>query len=402
MARFYGTPLYIYSESVLRENILELKAAFEPHSFHIAYALKANSNPALLAILREQGLGLDIVSGGELQLALACDFPASAINFAGVGKTADEIILALTTGIQQFDVESEFELDLLEQLASQTGAAPVLALLRLNPDIDARTHPHISTGLRYNKFGMSPDLVRELLTHQERYPHLRLLGLHCHIGSQIREGAPYLELVDFLEGFVAELEDAGVEIEVLDLGGGFGVDNRDPFGNLSRSNPYLAEYAAYARGKFPELRLQVQPGRALTANSGILACRVQGIKSGGDTQFVVTDGAMTELLRPALYDSYHAILNGRRTEGKMLADVVGPVCESSDALARGREMDAFEAGDLLIVGSTGAYGSAMGSTYNMRPLAPEVLVRGDGSHSLIRRRQDFQGLTSLYPDLDGR
>ena len=395
IAEEYGTPAYIYSENVLRRNAELIKTCFLDRGFHVSYAMKANSNPEILKLFRSYGLGVDIVSAGELQMARYAGFHGSEINFAGVGKTQTELKLALDYEIDHFNVESLFELDLLESQAALMGRE-ARVLLRLNPDIDPQTHPHISTGLKQNKFGMGSELVSHILTHAQEYPHINFEGLHCHIGSQIIKPQPFLELIDYLNRYTHELSKAGVKLTHLDLGGGFGVSYENPFEDILTTTPYLETFAESAIAKLGRFKLHIQPGRVLVANSAVLLSRVLGVKENGDHFFVVIDAATTELIRPALYNAYHHISPYALLENTRVGDVVGPVCESSDALAKNRDLPDFNSDDLLTIASAGAYASSMGSTYNLRPLSPEILIGTDGKSRLIRRRQTFEEMIALY------
>ncbi len=395
VAEQFGTPSYVYSENILKRNAEVIKNCFIDRGFQVSYAMKANSNPKILQLFKSYGMGVDIVSAGEYQLAKHVGFQGSEINFAGVGKTADELKLALEDEIDHFNVESLFELEHLEAQAAQMGIQASV-LLRLNPDIDPQTHPHISTGLKQNKFGMGAEMVTQLLTHADQYPHINFDGLHCHIGSQILNPQPFLDLIDYLEIFTTALAAQGVKLTHLDLGGGFGVNYENPFEDILETTPYLETFAESAHKKLGSFQLHIQPGRVLVANSAVLLSRVLGVKENGDHYFVVIDGATTDLIRPALYDAYHEITSYEKKDVSRLGDVVGPVCESSDALAKQRQLPEYGTGDLLTVASAGAYASSMGSTYNMRPRSPEVLVKADGSIDLIKRRQTFAEMISLY------
>ena len=395
VAAQYGTPAYIYSEQILRRNAQVLKKTFIDRGFKVSYAMKANSNPTILNLIKNYGLGVDIASEGEFKMARHCGFEGSEINFAGVGKTIEELDMTLALDIDHFNVESRFELELLEKRASKAGKKAAV-LLRLNPDIDPQTHPHISTGLKENKFGMSPEKIRHFLTHADSYPHIQFDGIHCHIGSQILQPQPFYDLLDYLEHFTTSLKAVGVEISHLDLGGGFGVNYENPFEDILETTPFLESIADRALEKLGGYQLHIQPGRVLVANAGILLARVLGNKENGGHHFVIIDGATTDLIRPAMYGAYHAIYAHIQDRPLRMGDVVGPVCESSDALARHRDIPKFEKDDLMIIGSAGAYASSMGSTYNMRPLSPEILVRSTGETQLLRKRQSFDEMISLY------
>jgi len=395
IAQEYGTPSYIYSESILKRNAEVLKQNFVDRGFKVSYAMKANSNPVFLKYFRTFGFGVDIVSGGELQMALHAGFTGAEINFAGVGKTVDELRLALESNIAHFNVESVFELEQLNAVAVKMSHKAKV-LLRLNPDIDPQTHPHISTGLKNNKFGMDAQQISKILRHQENYPNLIFDGLHCHIGSQILNAQPFYDLIDYLADFTTKLEADGVKISHLDLGGGFGVNYEDPFEDILTTTPYLEQFAEKAMAKLGQYQLHIQPGRVLMANTCLLLTKVLGGKENGDHHFVVIDGATTDLIRPALYDAYHALYPHQKKKASRVGDVVGPVCESSDALVKQRAIPELDAGEYVAIASAGAYGSSMGSTYNLRPLSPEILVSTSGKTSLIRRRQSFEEMTALY------
>lgn len=391
----YGTPSYVYSEQTLCRNAEVLKDIFISRGFKVSYAMKANPNPTIMKIFRRYELGVDIVSGGELEMASHIGFKGSEINFAGVGKTAVELEQALKLEIGHFNVESQFELDQLNSCAGKLGKKASV-LLRLNPDIDPLTHPHISTGLKENKFGMSPEKVRYHLTQAKTYPHLSIDGIHCHIGSQIIQPQPFFDLIDYLDTLTSSLRDDRIEIKHIDLGGGFGVNYEDPFEDILETTPFLEAIADRAVEKLGAYQLHIQPGRVLVANAGILLARVIGNKENGNHHFTVIDGATTELIRPALYDAYHAVYAHHENKSVRTGDIVGPVCESSDALAKNRELPIVDAGELIIIGSTGAYASSMGSTYNLRPLSPEVMITSTGEMKLLRKRQTFDEMISLY------
>ncbi len=387
----FGTPAFIYSESVIKRNLEVLQAEFGARDFFISYALKANANPYLLRMLRKAGLGVDIVSGGELFLARNAGFEGKDISFAGVGKTTPEMEKALAANVSQFNVESAFELEQLNILAGKQKKSPEV-LLRLNPDIDAQTHPKITTGLRENKFGMPAKEVFNHFQNQARYENLIFSGIHCHIGSQIQKSDPYTDLVDYLLTFIALLNDNGIQIKKIDLGGGFGVDYEHPFQDILKTSPYLGRIAKYARRKLGDYKLFIQPGRILVANTGILLTRVLGLKTNNLKTFVVVDGAMNEMLRPSLYNAYHAVEAVTPVADKIQVDIVGPVCETGDYFARDRWISKIKSGEYLALGSAGAYGYVMASTYNARPFPPEILVRRSGEAIVMRRRQTYTDL----------
>ncbi|MCF7796494.1 MAG: diaminopimelate decarboxylase [Lentisphaeria bacterium] len=390
----YGTPVFIYSAQVLERNISVLKSAFETRGIHVSYAMKANSNIAILEMMQRAGFGVDIVSGGELYLAQAAGFEGNDISFAGMGKTRREMEAALEANVAQFNVESAFELEMLNEAATKSGKRPEI-LLRLNPDIDAQTHPKITTGLRENKFGMPPEEVFQHFVDREKYPSLDFTGIHCHIGSQILKPLPFMDLVDYLVNYTGNLGKAGARLTKVDLGGGFGVDYKTPFRDILETTPFLGEIAEYASEKLGHYQLYIQPGRVLVANTAILLTQVIGLKHNDLKTFIVVDGAMTDMLRPSLYGAYHALIPTRKRSGKMTVDVVGPVCETGDYFAHDREISTVLPNDFIALGSAGAYGYVMASTYNARPFAPEILIQTDGTVKTIRKRQTYADFLAL-------
>jgi diaminopimelate decarboxylase len=386
-AREHGTPLYVYSRAGIEAAFRAYEVAFAPARPRICYAVKANGNGAILRLLASLGAGADIVSGGELLAALRAGFPAERMVFAGVGKTDAEIVLGLEHGIGEWNAESEDEIARIGRAALARGAVARVSL-RVNPDIDPRSHPYISTGLREAKFGVAIGLAPEMLRRARERAGVEIVGVQCHIGSQITDLEPLAAAARALADLSLRLLDEGFPLRTIDLGGGLGV-SYDGRGAPDASG--LASAILPAVERLP-LTLVLEPGRSLVAGSGALLTRVLYVKSGHGKTFVVVDAGMNDLLRPALYDAYHrvepVVPRGRRAE---LVDVVGPVCETSDFLARRREIERPEPGDLLAVRDAGAYGFAMSSTYNMRPRAAEVLVE-DGRVRLIRRRETFDDL----------
>lgn len=382
-----GTPLFIYSRAAIEEAYRSYETAFARVPHRICYAVKANGNGAILRLLAGLGAGADIVSGGELLAARRAGFLPERIVFAGVGKSDAEIALGLDHGIGEWNAESEDEVARIGAAAATRGrAAPVS--LRVNPDIDPRSHPYISTGLRDAKFGVDIGLAPAILRRARRLPGVEIVGVQCHIGSQITELGPLAAAARDLADLSRRLLDEGFPLRTIDLGGGLGV------GYDGKDVPDVAGLAAAilpAVEKLP-LTLVLEPGRSLVAGAGALLTRVLYVKDGHDKKFVVVDAGMNDFLRPALYDAYHrvepVVSRGRPAE---LVDVVGPVCETSDFLARRRELERAEAGDLLAVRDAGAYGFTMSSTYNMRPRAAEALVE-DGRVRLVRRRETFEDL----------
>ena len=391
-----GTPAYVYSASVIDGAYHRIDEALGDVPHLLAYSVKANGNLALLARMGRMGSGADIVSGGELARVLEAGIPASRVVFSGVGKTDRELHAALDAGIYQTNVESVAEIDALEAIARARGVCVPVAL-RVNPDVDPGTHPYISTGLHTNKFGLQTKTARELIPRLKQSRYLDLQGLACHIGSQLLSPAPISDAVAIVAEFAVECVRAGVELRTLDVGGGWPILYGD---ETSIPYPFSAFGDAVREGiregGAEQLKLQiiVEPGRSIVGDAGVLLTRVTYVKWQGGKRFIIVDGSMTELIRPALYGSYHAVsLVEKPDETAPLtpADVVGPVCETSDFLARDRELPELKRGDLLAVRGAGAYGAVMASTYNGRPRAPEVLVEGKDYH-LIRTRETIPEL----------
>jgi diaminopimelate decarboxylase len=388
LARRYGTPLYVYDAAVVRDRFRALRGAFT-RPVLVCYALKANSSKAVASVLAREGAGADIVSGGELVRALRAGFAPRRIVFSGVGKTEAEMAAGLRAGVKAFNVESSEELDALARVAGRLKKrAPVS--VRLNPDINARTHPHITTGRAENKFGVETGEALALYGRASRDRRLRVTGVQCHIGSQITSLAPYKRAAGAVARLAAALKAQAIPLDFADLGGGLGITYKDETPLDPRALVKTLE-AAFA-GQ-PELELLVEPGRYLVADAGLLLTKVLYRKLTSKRRFVIVDGAMTDLPRPALYDAWHPVeVVAPRRGKKTMADVVGPVCESGDFLARQRPLPPLERGDLLAVLKAGAYGFAMSSQYNSRPRAAEVLLDG-GKARLARRRETYADLT---------
>ncbi len=386
LAATHGTPLYIYSRATLERHWKAFDQALGEHPHLVCYAVKANSNLAVLALLARLGSGFDIVSGGELARVLEAGGQASKVVFSGVGKTVAEMELALETGIRCFNVESTAELTRLNTVAAAHGViAPVS--LRVNPDVDARTHPYISTGLKENKFGISVNAALDAYQQAAQAAHLRVEGVDCHIGSQPTEIAPFVDALNRVLELVERIESQGIAIHHLDLGGGLGVRYRDEHPPLPEQyvRPLLARLANTPK------EILIEPGRAIAANAGILLTEVQYLKENEGKQFAVVDAAMNDLLRPSLYSAWQEIVPVvPRPSAAETYDVVGPVCETGDFLGRGRELS-IRQGDLLAVRSAGAYGFSMSSNYNSRPRAAEILVDGDKEH-VVRARESVDSL----------
>jgi diaminopimelate decarboxylase len=386
-AAAHGTPLYVYSRATLEAAYQAYARAFAAVPHRVCYAVKANGNGALLRLFAGLGAGADIVSGGELLAARRAGFPPERIVFAGVGKSDEEIALGLEHGIGEWNAESEDEIRRIAKAASARGMRAALSL-RVNPDIDARSHPYISTGLRDNKFGVDIGAAAGILRRARERPGVEVVGVQCHIGSQITEIEPITAAARALASLSRQLLAEGFGLRTIDIGGGLGV---------SYDGGGTPDPARLAAAVLPELAglpllLLLEPGRSLVASAGGLLTRVLYVKPGHGKRFVVVDAGMNDLLRPALYDSFHRVEPVRaRGRAPERVDVVGPVCESSDFLARGRDLEPPEPGDLLLVRDAGAYGFAMASNYNMRPRAAEVMIE-NGKTRLIRRRETFEDL----------
>lgn len=382
-----GTPVYVYSAGALADAYDTLESAFRGTRHTICYSIKANMNLAVVRLFVRRGAGVDVTSGGELFRALRAGADPAKIVYSGVGKTDAEIDAALAAGIKLFNVESPAE---LRRIDARAGAGGVVAPItfRVNPDVDPQTHPYISTGLRTSKFGIPIGEAPSAYAEAKALDHVRVVGVDCHIGSQLLSTRPIADALARVRALVLELRSAGHAIDVIDVGGGMGVryDAERP--------PTPQEYAEVVRGAVGDLGCEIvlEPGRSLTAEAGVFVTRVLYQKSNEDKHFVIVDGAMNDLIRPALYGSFQRIEPvGPPREGSLSVDVVGPVCESGDFLAKGRLLPAVERGDLLAVGSAGAYGFVMSSNYNARPRAAEVMVRG-GRFALVRARETWEDL----------
>src|SRR5882724_5539069 len=389
IAQDVGTPCYIYSRRMLVEGYRALDQAFAGLPHLICYAMKANANLAILRVFLDQGGGLDIVSGGELFRALRAGADPQRIVFAGVGKSAEEIEAALRADILLFNVESPQELKAIHAVAAKLGT-PARVAVRVNPDVDPKTHPYISTGLQQSKFGVPIQEALELYRSMRALNHLAPVGVHAHIGSQITQVAPFQESLAKLVPLVKALRQDGFNIQYLDIGGGIGIRYKD------ESPPAPIEYAKTLRPLLDALACMVlmEPGRFLVGNAGSLVTRVLYEKANQDKKFLVVDGGMNDLIRPSLYNAYHTIVPVvQRANGhaEVTLDVVGPICESGDFLAKDRSLPACQPGDLLAVLSAGAYGFAMASNYNARPRVPEVMVNGD-RFAVIRARETYEDL----------
>ncbi len=393
LAKTYGTPLYLYSTAVLRKHFNAFAGSFSGMPHLVCYSVKANSNTHILRLLGELGAGMDIVSGGELHRALKAGIPGSRIVYSGVGKRDDEILAALDADILMFNVESGQELLRINGLAEQSGRRARVSL-RINPDVDPKTHPYISTGLKKNKFGLDRETALATYREARKLSAIDIVGVDCHIGSQLTEIGPFMEALDRILAFTDKLQESGFSIKYLDFGGGLGITYNE------ENPPRREEFGLAVREKLKgrDLTLILEPGRTIVGNAGILITRALYTKSTPAKHFVIVDAAMNDLLRPSLYTAFHRIAEvtpkGRPSRNY---DVVGPICESGDFLAHDRDLPEIESGELLAVFSAGAYGFSMSSNYNSRPRAAEVLVDGK-SPRLIRRRETYADL--IGPELD--
>lgn len=382
-----GSPAFVYSKARLLDNFQRFDDAFNNQTHIVMFAMKSNSNGALLSILGKAGAGVDIVSGGELYRARKAGIPPNRIVFSGVGKTAAEIRAALEAGILMLNVESTEELQMIDRVAASVHKAAPVAI-RVNPDVDAMTHDHITTGKKENKFGISLAKALPVFRAAAKLPRINLLGIHCHIGSQITSTRPYAAALDRVLGLVDRLDSEGITLRYIDMGGGLGVryDRETP----PHPKELAKEVQKRLRGR--DIRLLLEPGRYLVGDAGVLVTKVLYRKEAGSKHFVIVDAAMNDLARPALYDAYHGVypltqISGRRVN----ADIVGPICESGDYLARNRRMVLPEPGDGLLVATAGAYGFSMGSQYNSRPRPPEVVIHGD-KWTVVRDRETQEDL----------
>jgi diaminopimelate decarboxylase len=382
-----GTPFYLYSSATLSHHYRVFDGAFEGFPHVVCFAVKANGNLAILRLLAKQGAGADIVSGGELHRALAAGVDPGKIVYSGVGKRPEEIRAALRAGILLFNVESSMELGEINRIAGRLGLKARVGL-RINPDIDPKTHPYISTGLKKNKFGIDIERAFQDYLRARELRHLEVIGVACHIGSQITEVDPFLDALERLKELIGRLEQAGIPIRYLDLGGGLGIcyDQEEP--------PHPHEYGGKIVDRLQGLKctLILEPGRVLVGNAGILVTKVLYTKESEAKHFIIVDAGMNDLARPSLYGSYHGIRSVVKRPGpRVKASLVGPICESGDFLAKDREMAAFQPGDLVAVMSAGAYGFSMSSNYNARPRVAEILVQ-DQEFYVIRKRETYRQL----------
>jgi diaminopimelate decarboxylase len=393
LAERFGTPLYVYSRATVERHFRAFDQAFGDHPHQVCYAVKANSNIAVLNVLARLGAGFDIVSGGELTRVLRAGGDPHKIVFSGVGKTADEMEMALKADIHCFNVESAAELELLNLVAGEQGKVARIAI-RVNPDVDAQTHPYISTGLKENKFGVDINEAPALYQHAADLPHIEVIGVDCHIGSQLTKLTPFEDALQRVLDLVERLQAKGISVRHLDLGGGLGVRYRD------ETPPEPAEYIGALLKHIPkDMPVHIEPGRAIAANAGIFVTRVLYLKPTSHKNFAVVDGAMNDLIRPSLYSAWMEIIPVQPHDADCREwDIVGPVCETGDFLGKQRTL-ALESGDLLAIRSAGAYGFSMASNYNSRNRAAEIMVDGDQAY-VVRQRETYDEqlrLESLLP-----
>ena len=387
LAAQYGTPLYVYSKNTLAKHYLDMDRAFSFIDHQICFAVKSNSNLAVLNVLAKLGAGFDIVTGGELARVLKAGGDASKIVFSGLGKTETDIQKALDVGIACFNVESSAELDRIQKVAAKLGKQAPISL-RVNPDVDAKTHPYISTGLKENKFGIPSDSVYETYQYAASLPNLNIVGIDCHIGSQLTETQPFVDALDRVMVMIEKLKELGIHLKHIDIGGGLGVTYKD------ETPPSVEEYANAMKPALEKLGMKVymEPGRSISANAGVLLTKVDLLKPTNHRNFAIIDAAMNDLIRPALYEAWMDIQEVTpRTDTEVKEwDVVGAICETGDFLGKERQL-AIQENDILAVMGAGAYGFLMSSNYNSRGRAAEVMVNGDQSY-LIRERESIESL----------
>lgn len=384
-----GTPVYCYSLSTLERHIKAFEDPLERIEHQTCFAMKANSNLAIVSLMARRGLGADVVSGGELYRAMRAGVDPSKIVYSGVGKTTQEIDAAIGAGIMMFNIESEQELEVINERAGALGRKAPISI-RVNPDVDPQTHPYISTGMKNNKFGIDIETsVRQYLRARDM-PHIEIVGIDCHIGSQLTDITPFIDATDRLKRLISELRSFGMEFKYLDLGGGLGITYS------TEQPPHPSEYGAAIIDAVGGLGLKLvfEPGRVIVGNAGVLVTRVLYRKEKENKTFIIVDAGMNDLIRPALYNAWHEIVPLRKKQGPLeKVDVVGPICESADFIAKDRDLPRLERGDLIAVMSAGAYGFTMASNYNSRPKPPEVLVDGSCAYVVVRR-QTYEDLVA--------
>ena len=389
IASLYGTPTYVYSRATLERHIRSIEGAFNGIDHLTCYSVKANSNGAVLSILAQHGIGADVVSGGELFRALRAGIPANCIVYSGVGKTAEEIRYALDNNILMLNVESESELHTIDRIAGEMNRKAPISF-RVNPDVDPKTHPYTATGLKKSKFGIPASDALRIYELGAQLKNIDVLGIDAHIGSQLTDVSPFRDAAERLAGLIERIRSLGLAINVVDIGGGLGINYDDEF------PPSPAEWAQMIVPIFKNTgcRLIIEPGRSIVGNAGVLITRVLYIKSNEEKTFIIVDAGMNDLLRPALYGSYHAVVPvEENSKERRVVDVVGPICESGDFIAKDRELAMPEEGDLLAIMSAGAYCMTMSSNYNSRPRAAEIMVSGNEA-KLVTKRETYDSIIS--------
>jgi diaminopimelate decarboxylase len=393
----YPTPLYVYSSSSIQKNCNQVLDLSKNVDLLACYALKANYNPKLIKLIHGFGFGADVVSGGELFFARKAGIPENKIVFAGVGKTEQEIEEAVKLQIHSINVESESELGLIEKITSKTKKKVTIAF-RVNPDINPKTHPYISTGIHSSKFGIPRDLAIELFKRASKHPYIEPAGIHVHIGSQIDQEDPYLETADYLINMKEQLKSAGINISFLDLGGGIGINYLNQLDVNENQQTYLSKILPKLLAPFNnmQVKLLIELGRSIIGSAGFLVTKVLHIKQTPLKKFIIVDAAMNNLIRPSLYQAHHQILPINRVTGSTeIADVVGPVCETADFMAKDRELPAVRPGDYLVITGAGAYGQALSSNYNLRPMIAEYLIK-DNDAEIIFNGESIQSISDKY------
>jgi diaminopimelate decarboxylase len=392
------TPFYLYSENDILQNCQSIINHGKITGLTPCYALKANYNPSILKIIKDSGFGADVVSGGELYFALKAGFAPDKIVFAGVGKTEEEIEYAINSNIHSVNIESESELNLIDAVTKRLKKNIKIAI-RINPDIDPQTHPYISTGLHFNKFGVAKNTALKLFEKSKDMPYIAAEGLHVHIGSQITSVTPYIDTVKILKDFVNQLHGIGIDLKFLDLGGGIGINYENQLSETNNPRTYIDDILPKVLQELESigLKLYIELGRSVIGSAGLLITKVIHVKETEKKKFIITDAAMNNLIRPSLYQAHHQILpivnNG--TGEKELVDIVGPVCETSDFLAKDRELQILSQGDFIAVTGAGAYGQALASNYNLRPVIAEILVN-KVKYKIIRQRETMDELAERF------
>jgi len=394
IAKKVGTPFYLYSKKAIIDKINEYKEAFKDYPTIICYAAKANSNLSILKIFQENDIGCDIVSGGELYKAKKAGIPSNKIVYAGVGKTDFEIEFAIRENILSFNVESYQEIEVINSIAERVGKVARISI-RVNPDVDPKTHPYISTGMKKSKFGIDIDEALHIYKKAMQFKNIEIVGVHCHIGSQIMSISPYIEAVSKVAELVDKLKKEGIELKYFDIGGGIGIKYK-----ITDEPPSIKDFANAIIPIVSQtgLNLIIEPGRSLIGEAGALITKVLFLKDKKEKHFVIVDSGMNDLVRPSIYDAYHHIMAVKIKDKTIKADIVGPICESGDFLGIDREICQVERGDLIAVMSAGAYGASMSSNYNVRPRALEVLV-DNNNFKIIREREDYNYLIKLEEEV---